>query len=308
MWKKLATGCCVVAALGVVAVVSMISMFPKVLGFVREEVGDELERQSIAAAWLAPAEGATPETIFPARVDEYRIESTAEGVSVPALGIDERGAHATYASDASRIDVHAFSVTKREADVGGRSSLDPRVAPRRILPGRADDESRDVGPGSWATRLPAIRVVPLASGEPRIPGGNGDRSDDRGDPFEDLSAEGPALRSESATFVIGEAEPPATQLPLEDTVSLDQVLDDVLLMALDPACESDQQELPGLKRAHGRRCRSTGLRDPKPPGSRRSRSVQVPGHHGFHVSRTPARRPRTRFRRPVSGRRRSRSP
>lgn len=118
MWKKLAIGCCVVAALGVAAVVSMISMFPKVLGFVREEVGDELERQSIAAAWLAPAEGATPETIFPARVDEYRIESTAEGVSVPALGIDERGAHATYASDASGIDVHAFSVTKREADVG----------------------------------------------------------------------------------------------------------------------------------------------------------------------------------------------
>ncbi len=117
MWKKLAIGCCVVAALGVAAVVFMISMFPNIFDFVREEVGKELERKSIAAAWQAPAEGATPERIFPVRIDDYRLESTAERVSVPELGIDDRGAHATYASGASRIDVHAFSVTKREADV-----------------------------------------------------------------------------------------------------------------------------------------------------------------------------------------------
>jgi hypothetical protein len=117
MWKRLAIGCSVLAALGVVAVVVLIAMFPKLFDWVREEVARELERKSVAAGWQAPASGATPEEIFPAQIDAYRLESAADGASVPELGIDARGAHATYASGAIRIEVYAFSVTKRQVDV-----------------------------------------------------------------------------------------------------------------------------------------------------------------------------------------------
>ena len=91
------------------------------------------------------------------------------------------------------------------------------------------------------------------SDEPPIPGENGVRRDDGGDFIENLSAEGLALRGESAAFAIGQPKTSAAELSFENPILLDQVVDDVPLMTVDPACESDQQELPRVERAQGKR-------------------------------------------------------
>jgi len=37
----------------------------------------------------------------------------------------------------------------------------------------------------------------------------------------------------------------------ENAVLLDEVIDDILLVTVDPASDGDQKELPRVKRAHG---------------------------------------------------------
>ena len=68
-----------------------------------------------------------------------------------------------------------------------------------------------------------------------------------------ISPRDPAVRGESAEFAIGQPKTSAAELSFENPILLDQVVDDVPLMTVDPACESDQQELPRVERAQGKR-------------------------------------------------------
>ena len=52
-----------------------------------------------------------------------------------------------------------------------------------------------------------------------------------------------ALGSEAPTLVIVEAETLPTELFLEDAVLLDEVVDRLGLLAVDPACEGGEEEL-----------------------------------------------------------------
>jgi hypothetical protein len=51
-----------------------------------------------------------------------------------------------------------------------------------------------------------------------------------------------SLHSEAAPLVVGEPEPAATALRAEDAVLLEQVVDDRLLLAVDPAREQEEEE------------------------------------------------------------------
>ena len=133
-------------------------------------------------------------------------------------------------------------------------TLNPRVAPCRILSGHANDEVGGLRFPSRPAGLSPFRVVPLTSNELAVPGENRVGRDDSGDLLEDLSTEGLALYREPTAFIIGQPKSSATKLSLEDSVLLEQIVDDVLLVTVDPAGEGDQQELPWVERAHGGRC------------------------------------------------------
>src|SRR5437870_1392336 len=51
-----------------------------------------------------------------------------------------------------------------------------------------------------------------------------------------------ALRREPSALVVGQPEAPPRQLLLENTVLLHQILDDLLLAAVDPSNEGHEQE------------------------------------------------------------------
>ena len=58
---------------------------------------------------------------------------------------------------------------------------------------------------------------------------------------------GKGRRREAAALVIGQPEAAPRHLVLEDAVLLDQVLDDVLLVAVDPSRQGDEQHLQGAE-------------------------------------------------------------
>ena len=83
-------------------------------------------------------------------------------------------------------------------------------------------------------------------------GQDGVGRDDTGDFGQEFPAEDLALCSEPPAFVVRETEPLPAEPSLQDTILLKQVFDGQLLLALDPARNSDNQQCPGLDRgAHG---------------------------------------------------------
>ncbi len=67
--------------------------------------------------------------------------------------------------------------------------------------------------------------------------------DDRGDAGENAPTEDLALRCESAALVIRESESSPAELFLQDAVLLHEVLDNLVLVAIDPAGERGEEEL-----------------------------------------------------------------
>ena len=61
------------------------------------------------------------------------------------------------------------------------------------------------------------------------------------------SAESAAFGGKAAALVIGQPEAAARQLPLEDSVLRHEVLNDVLLVAIDPSGEGHEQYLQGVE-------------------------------------------------------------
>jgi hypothetical protein len=70
---------------------------------------------------------------------------------------------------------------------------------------------------------------------------------DRGDLPQDPATEAVALRGEASALVVGQPEAAPLQPRLEDAVFLDQVFDDVLLVAVDPSREGHEQHLQGVE-------------------------------------------------------------
>jgi hypothetical protein len=116
----------------------------------------------------------------------------------------------------------------------GESALDSVVPPTPIFPCCAHHELFNFPRYGWTPGV-APRIGPFASDELAVPAKNGVRSDDRRDPLEQLPAKHLPLGGKSTALVIAQAETP-TQLLLQNPVLLLEVLKDLLLFSIEPAC------------------------------------------------------------------------
>ncbi len=133
------------------------------------------------------------------------------------------------------------------------SAFDPGVALARTLSGYTEHELGDLLHHAWSSRLSPRAVVPLPRNQPPVPGHDRVRSDDRRHLSQGSSTERLSLRGQPSAFVIGEAETLTAELTFEDAVLLDEVIDDILLVTVDPASDGDQKELPRVNRSHAGR-------------------------------------------------------
>ncbi len=117
----------------------------------------------------------------------------------------------------------------------------------------ADHELGDLLRHAWSSRLSPRAVVPLPRNQLPVPGKYRVRGDDRRHLSQDFSTERLSFHREPSALLVGQAETLTAKLTLEDAVLLDEVIDDILLVAVDPAGDGDQKELPRVKRAHAGR-------------------------------------------------------
>ena len=131
-------------------------------------------------------------------------------------------------------------------------TADARVAPGRILVRHADHKRRDVWLGRRATGASRVGTVVFLGDEPPVPAQDRVGCHDTGHVRQAASAENAAFHGQAAALVVGEAQPSGSVRGAEDPVLLEQVVDDRLLLPVNPA--RDQQEQEGERarqRVHG---------------------------------------------------------
>src|SRR5258706_7186442 len=107
------------------------------------------------------------------------------------------------------------------ADILQRT-LDPRVAPGRILFRHPHDEPLDFGEYA-ATAGPTRGTRPLPRDEFPMPAQNRVGGDDRGDLPQPMTAQPMSVLGQSTTLLVGQPDPAATELRAEDTVLFEQI-------------------------------------------------------------------------------------
>ena len=93
-------------------------------------------------------------------------------------------------------------------------------------------------------------VAPLRRDQTTVPAQYGVGCDDGRDPSQQSAAQYLAPRGQAAPLVIGEPEALAMELFLEDSILLDQVVDRLRLMPVDPASERDEEQLERKEFGH----------------------------------------------------------
>ena len=83
-----------------------------------------------------------------------------------------------------------------------------------------------------------------------MPAHDGVGRDDGRDLREQSSTEGLPLCCQPSALVVSQTNAPAAELLLEDAIFLDQVLDGLGLMSVDPARERGKEELQGEEIGH----------------------------------------------------------
>ena len=113
-------------------------------------------------------------------------------------------------------------------------SLDPSVAPARILMRHPDDHVSDLRRHAGSTGA-SLRHRTTLIDELPVPCKNGIRLGDRGHLLEISPSYRLALGSQSAALIISQHQPLAIALLQEDSVLLEQVVDHGLLVPSNPA-------------------------------------------------------------------------
>src|SRR5437899_7805576 len=119
-------------------------------------------------------------------------------------------------------------------------ALDATVAPRWIVRGHPHNERRDL-PHRPGTAGPLRRERPLPGDQAPVPAQDRVRCHDGRDLPQDPTTEWLALRRETSALVVGQPDAPPLQLLPKDAVLLHEVLDDLLLVAVDPSSEGHEQ-------------------------------------------------------------------
>ena len=160
------------------------------------------------------------------------------------------GSVTTTGADGSSSGGVRFSGNGEGVQISLRNegALTPRGligAPRRLLVRHADDERRDVRLGGRSTWASCLRTVVLLGDESPVPSQDRVGCHDAGDGREVTTAEGVAFHSEAAPQIVGQAQSPRTVHRAKDTVLLEQVLNDCLLMRLTQPENSRRQKASG---------------------------------------------------------------
>lgn len=135
-------------------------------------------------------------------------------------------------------------------------ALHPVVAPGWVLARHADDELGDALHYEPSVGLPG-RERPLLRDQSSVPPEDRLRRDDGCELVEQLPAESDAANGESDAVVIVESELPFAQLGSEDAVLLAEVVEDALLVAVQPAREEDGKDVNELRHRAGERSEGT---------------------------------------------------
>ena len=90
-------------------------------------------------------------------------------------------------------------------------------------------------------------MSPFLSNELPVPTKDGVRCDERGNFGKGAAADGLAADSKTATLTISQTEPSLTELLLEDSILLPEVVDDRVLLARDPSGHGGYENLPWME-------------------------------------------------------------
>lgn len=112
----------------------------------------------------------------------------------------------------------------------------------RVLAGHPDDVLPNLLPHPRST-LPLGLVGPLGSDESLVPGEDGVRRDNRGHTGKDSTSKHLALRCKPTALRVSESKPLALELFPEDTILLDQIINDLTLLTIDPTRKHAEEEL-----------------------------------------------------------------
>ena len=152
----------------------------------------------------------------------------------------------------------------------GQCPLEPIVPPRRILPSQLNDQLRNFFRKGWSSRslLTSITVVPLLGHQFSVPAQNGVGGKERADLLQHFASQDLSLGGQPTALIVIEQDPFLAQLFFEHVNFRPLKLDNLLLLAVYPARQNNQQELPRLQdKFHGSQLRRSGKLQHRPLAS-----------------------------------------
>jgi hypothetical protein len=123
-----------------------------------------------------------------------------------------------------------------------KATAHARVAPRRILPCHADHQRDDVRLGAGTTKASRGRAVVFLRHQRPIPARDRVRCDNADDGRKPPPPDGLAFHGQEAALVVRETEPSGSVRGTKAPILLEQVLNNRLLLPVDPAGEDQNDE------------------------------------------------------------------
>src|SRR5262245_47892621 len=140
----------------------------------------------------------------------------------------------------------------------GKCSLNPAIAPVSILFRHARHQRGNLASRSWASWIAVGAPIILLRDQLSMPPQQRLGSHDGGDLSEELPADFLRSRCQSSTLVIAETHSAVVDLFAQTPISLDQVMDEMLLMLVHPTGQGYDEERKWVQEhAHCRRLSGT---------------------------------------------------
>ena len=121
------------------------------------------------------------------------------------------------------------------------STLNARIAPRRIFPGHAQHKLSDLGANTRTAGAPP-RVRPLARHQLPVPSQQRVRRHDRRDLTQGLPTQPVGPYGQSPAVVVCQSQAPPADLPPEEAILFDQIGERLPLPMIEPTDEGQEQQ------------------------------------------------------------------
>ena len=125
----------------------------------------------------------------------------------------------------------------------GERPADPRVASPEILLGHPHHEPGELGWRDRPASASAGTAVVLLGDQPPVPAENRVGSDDACHSSQRPLSESLASHGESAALGVGQPKRSTAELLAEDAILLSQIVDQILLVAIQPSGQGEDEEL-----------------------------------------------------------------